>query len=519
MEPTPPDMTRQTLREPLIAAHNPLAADPVRVPEPMSAAWQGVEYRVKHWDVHGFVLETAIPRVVAPGSGRIADFTLLIGRGATRIEMRVQARATQAEDQQPLRYGFVDLDRAQAEVLHRIVDHVVAHKAMSLTRLLNETEEVRVQRKETGERVRKLRSGFQLALAGVVLAGAASYAWTRLMTVPARYAAVTASATALSVPVAGVIASLPLRPGQVLSVGEVLGHVRPADHDAALRALADERAEAEAELALLTQRRAELQQLAAVAVAGNGQDRARLETMVSLARQRLSVEQEQLAHLRARGLPTAAREAQRATQQGIVLQAEAALLEAQGNLDRLARAEVLAPMGVLGADLRDSVPTLETADLRLAALETRLSRLAADEALNRDGMPILSPCDCTVQSIEHRVGEWAALDAPVALLTGGERLTVHALVLGESARSIELGDPAQATLADGTHIEGVVSRMAYQAHWPGYAGLNDNVFAADRYARIEVTPSQPLTAPVGMVADLSVSTGSLVSALSGFVGL
>lgn len=519
MDTLPPDLPRQGLRDPLVAALNPISVNPVRVPEPMSASWQGVEYRVASWDVHGFVLETPIPRIVAPGTGRIAEFTLLIGRGATRIEMRVQARSLQADEAQPTRYGFVEMDRAQAEVLHRIVDHVVAHKAMSLTRLLNETHEVRAQRHDTSERVRKLRSGFQLALAGLVLAGAASYAWTRMTTVHARYAAVTAPATALSVPMAGVIATLPLRPGQALTTGEVLGHVRPANHDSTLRALVDERTEAEAELVLLTQRRSELQRLAEVVVTGTDQDHARLDSLVTLAARRVEVERAQLAQLRSRGLPTAAREAQRAAQQAVVLQAEAAVLEAQGNLDRLARAQVLAPMGVTGSDLRDSVPTLETADLRLAALEARIDRLRSDEDRNARGVPIVSPCDCTVQTLERRVGEWATVDAPVALLTGAERVTLHALVPGEAARGIELGDRAQATLADGTHVAGTVGRLTYQARWPGYTGLNDNVFAADRYARVEIIPETPMRAPVGMVADLSISTGSLLSAVTRFVGL
>ena len=45
----------------------------VEIHEPLSVIWQGVEYAVSHWDVSGFTLQAPIPRVVAPGVGRVFD--------------------------------------------------------------------------------------------------------------------------------------------------------------------------------------------------------------------------------------------------------------------------------------------------------------------------------------------------------------------------------------------------------------------------------------------------------------
>ena len=96
---------------------------------------------------------------------------------------------------------------------------------------------------------------------------------------------------------------------------------------------------------------------------------------------------------------------------------------------------------------------------------------------------------------------------------------MHALILSEDARSVDLGDTARIALADGTTVPGRVTRMNYEARWPGYTGLQDNVFAADRYARIEVTPDDALRAPIGMVAEVNVNTNALFSELASLVGL
>lgn len=512
-----PDMTLDPA-EAVVAAPPPPVAAPVRVQEPMSVVWQGVEHPAAAWDVHGFTLEAPIPRVLAPGRGRVFDVTLLIGRGGTRIEMRVQARAAVAEETAPTRFQFVDLDRPQAEVLHRIVDHVVAHQAMSLTQLLNETEETRTARRETGERVRHLRTGFQLLLAGAVLATAGGLAWANYATVKPRYAAVTAQATSLSVPVAGTLQGLGVQRGQRVSQGEVLGHVRPADHDERLRALAERRRALEADQAWLRARRTEMQRFADVAVQGTGNERAILAEQLQLAERRLQVERQQLTQMRAISLPTAERQRARALQEAVVIEAETRALDLRRQIEGLAQIELLAPMGVVQADLRDNVTTLETLDLRLAAVGEEIAQVYALEESSAPGQPVVSPCDCVVHEIDIRPGEWAAPTDRMLVLLGADTPRVHALIHAERARHIANGDRARIQLADGSRVAGRVSRVNYEAHWPGYSGLQDNVFAADRYARVEIVPEAPITAPVGMVAEVSIQTSRLVLALRDLVG-
>jgi multidrug resistance efflux pump len=485
----------------------------------MAVVWQGVEQRVRHWDVHGFALDAPFPRVMAPGRGRVFDLTLLIGQGSTRIEMRVQARAESVpEDEAPTRFIFVDLERAQAEVLHRIVDHVVSDQAMSLTTLLNETEDTRAERRETGARVRAFRSGFQLLLAAGVLVVAGALTWSSFSTVTARYAAVTVTATGLSVPVAGLVSQITVRPGQSVGTGDVLGYVRPANYEDRALDLADRRRGLEAEQARLMAQRGAVTQLATLAPEqGLGGERGRLEEGLRLAERRLAVERSQLAAMQGNGLPTAARLRDRARQEAAVLEAESRVIEARSRLEVLARSEVLAPVG-LGQG-SGALPDAGTLDEQIAVLAADIEHLRQREDHATFGEPILSPCDCIVDRVDRRPGEWARPEEQLAVLIGRDAPTVHALVLAESARSIDLGDLAQIELADGTAVRGRVSRMNYDAHWLGYTGLQDNVFAADRYARVEITPETPLTAPVGMVASVDVHTSSLLGQVRSFVGI
>lgn len=488
------------------------------VSEPLAVGYRGREFRAQSWSVSGFTLTEALP-VEDPAQGRVIDVTLLIGQGVTRIEMRVQARAETAGAAAPTRFVFVDLDRAQAEVLHRIVDQVVSNKALTLTQLLNETETDRTARRATGERMRRFRSTFQLTLAALVLAAAGGVTWNSLTAVSSRYGAVTVGATSLSVPVAGVVTAIAMTPGQAVAQGDVLGYVRPADFDRQQTAMGSRRDELLQEQAELTARRGAMTQLSAISSAGAETDRARLDQQMSLAQRRLDIERQQLATLRASGLPTAERQQARAAQEARVLQAESDMLDIRARLDQLDQAAALAPLGVPGGDLRSSTQTLDIIDLRLAAVGAELARIEAmgfDSAL---GQPVTSPCDCVVQRVERRNGEWADPNQQLAVLVGSEAPTVHALVLSEDARKIAIGDRASIWLADGTALQGRVLRMNYDPHWRGYAGLQDDVFAADRYARIEVRPDVPLTQPVGMVASVTIQTSAIWGWLRATVGL
>lgn len=500
--------------------HSPPLAEPgaVKVSEPMSVLWQGVEYPVAEWDVMGFTLERAIPRLLSPQSGRVAAVTLLIGPRGTRIEMQVQARAVDPSETQPRGFRFIDLDRAQAEVLHRLVDASVERGAVSLTRLLNETEEVRTARAETRAVMQRAQKWIHLGLAGAAVALALALAVSNLTRVTARYAAVTASATAVSAPRMGLLTAVAVVPGQHVAAGDVLARLRPADHERSLDALEDRILTLEAETVEIAARRRALDEAGSVTERGTGAERDRLEQTLRLAENRLTAERAALAHVRANGLPTPERQARRARQEAEVAAAEQAVLQARSRIDALGQQAQLAGLGILPGS-GTGLGTPEALELRAAHLRNELERLRQRQAVMIEGEPVLSPCDCAVTQVQHRAGEWTDPARPILTLAGADRNTIHALIPADRARGIRIGDRARIELADGTRLRGDVARMSYSAQWPGYFGLQDNVFAADRYARVEILPEHPIVAPLGMTAEVGIDSNRLLAPLRRWTGL
>ena len=515
--PIPPVETavaRPPMREPVRHAPMPTPS----VGEPMIVVFQGVDHPTVAWDVNGFRLARPMARTAEQGRGRVIDVTLLLGGGVTRIEMRVQARAADAAADQPLAYVFVDLGRAQSEVLHRVVGSVMSRQALSLTSLLNETEQNLNARAQTNETSRRFRSTLQLGLAAAVVAVAGYMTLANLSAVNARFAAVTVAATSLPVPVAGMITQLAVRPGQGVTPGDVIGYVRPGDHEERLQALADRRRRLEAERVELFARRGAMDSLATISTGGLQTEQAAHERAVALAEQRLEIERQILSSLNASGLPTAERQRQRAGQQATVLRAESDLLRAQSALSDWQRGQSLAAMGQTGGTLRvDSAP--EMMSLQLSQINDELAEIEARQQTAHLGQPILSPCACTVHELTRQTGEWARPEDGLGTLTTGGTATVHALILAEDARAISIGDPGRITLADGTTVSGRVTQLNYNPVWSGYAGLRADVFGLDRYARIEITPDHPLNAPVGMVAQASIETSGLLAQARSLVGL
>jgi hypothetical protein len=173
-------------------------------------------------------------------------------------------------------------------------------------------------------------------------------------------------------------------------------------------------------------------------------------------------------------------------------------------------------LALAGADPRLGGLTL---DQRLAAIDAELEQIRAQGVDAEMGEPIRSPCDCTVRSVDGGNGDPVEPGRQLALLVGTGAPTVHALVLSDEARAIEIGDRSHIRLANGTSLEGRVQRMAADPHWPGFAGLRDDVFAVDRYARIEIRPDTALTAPVGTAAEVTVQTNPLWDWLRSMTGL
>lgn len=508
----PPRAGQTPLAPPLMAS-----APPVRVAEPMVVLWQGVEYPVQDWDLHGLSLRAPIPGAMAPGQGRVVDFLLLIGQGDTRLSMLVQARL-QPGDESGCAYQFLHLGRAQSELLHRIVTAAVSRQELSLTQLLNDTHEVKAARKATVAQVQSTRSWFQMGLAGLVIAAAGGALWNNLTTVKARYAAVTAVAAQVSVPASGMVTQLAVRPGMPVTEGQVLAHIRPADFDQRREDAATRLRALEAEQADLRQRQRAVQAMGLHDVELRASERAMRERALTLAETRLSVERAQLATLMGSGLPTPERQAARARQQALALAAEQELLAARTALAVFEAEEATGLGSSARASLSLAGMTPEALELRLGHLSQEIALAYAREDSLTEGIPVLSPCDCAVVQVNRGVGEWADPAKPVFVLAQGAATSIHALVLAEEARGLSEGSRARIRLANGTQVTGQVQRVGYGAEWNGFAGLSQTIFAPERYARVEIAPEGHLSAPVGMTAQVSLRKTDMIGNILTFFG-
>ena len=487
---------------------------PVRVCEPMSVVWNGVDYSVASWDVHGFKLAKPIPTVMAPGKGRVFDASLLIGQGITRIQLWVQCRQTTG-DETGQSYQFVDLDRAQAELLHRIVGYAVTKQELSLTQLLNDTRETRTERQETVQRMLTFRTWFQVSLAVAALGGAAYMMMSSFTTVTSRYAAVSAATVSVSAPAAGMVIQIDVAAGMPVTKDQILGYLRPPDHDQQHESLHKQLRALEAEQAELRARRAEMERHLALDMQLGTSTHARLKADLGRTRERLALERAQLSMLEATGLPTMERQQARARQRAIVIGAESDLAAAQAALQDFEAAQ---QHGVALARGTISAQSSEALDLRFAYLTEEIALTYARAEKLDKGIPFKAPCDCEVSQINRVVGEWAQPAQPLFVMVEGQTRNVVALIMAEDARHIREGARADIRLMNGARVSGQVTRVSFDTTRAGVAGLNGNVFAAERYARVEVKPDQPLDAAIGLTGVVSVRTRDPIAWLAGLVG-
>lgn len=480
----------------------------VQVNEPMSVFWQGVEYSVAHWDISGLCLQSPIPLALTPGRGRVVDFFLLIGQGETRLQMRVSARGAPG-DETGLKYQFIAMGRAQSELLHRVVTTAVSRQELSLTQLLNDTQDTRKARQESVEQVQASRGWFQMGLAGLVIVGAGGALFNSMSTVTARFAAVTAAAASVSVPATGMVTNIAVTANMPVTVGSVLARVRPADFDSQLDQTGTRIRALEAEQADLYARQRSLQAVGAHDSQARHAERALREQALKLAKTRLDMERGQLAALNATGLPTFERQQARARQRALTLAAEQEVMTADAALRAFDIATELGAIVPAGGTLSMNSLTPEALDLRLAHIADEIARAYAREDDLFAGAEVISPCDCVVVQVNRSVGEWADPAQPIFVLAQEGASIIHALIQSEDARGVSQGDRAIIRLADGQEITGHVGRLNYDAAWAGFAGLSHTIFAADRYARVEILPDMTISAPVGMTAQVRLKTAFL----------
>lgn len=160
----------------------------------------------------------------------------------------------------------------------------------------------------------------------------------------------------------------------------------------------------------------------------------------------------------------------------------------------------------------------ETLDLRLAHLRDEIALAYARVEAQGKGVPVTAPCDCEVTQITRVTGEWAEPAQPLFVMAGGGARSVDALILAEHAHRIREGDRADIRLANGQQVSGQVTRISYDVSRAGFAGLSSAIFAAERYARIEVMPARPLEAAIGLSGSVTVRRLDPMGWLTGFLG-
>lgn len=126
---------------------------------------------------------------------------------------------------------------------------------------------------------------------------------------------------------------------------------------------------------------------------------------------------------------------------------------------------------------------------------------------------ILSPCTCTLDSLSVHEGDFVTRDQAFATFSDPASVRIHALVSLTQAGELDPGDRATIRLIDGTEIGADLGRIGRVADFPGYTGLDAQVFAADRYARVELVTDAPVTLTAGTEARVSIQSSGFIGAL------
>ena len=472
----------------------PRRAAPQRGPglvrEPMAVAFRGLEYATQTWSVYGFTLAAPLP---GADEAPITEVTLMIARGVTRLALQVQVAAETDPGVRPARYAFIDLEPAQAEVLRRIAEHALANQARALAEMFEETDAALPP--QAPQQYAPHYSSPQPAPAPrQPEAEAWPYPSPILQPKPK-------SPAAAAAPVAEAPKAEPRKPRSGFAIGLRLS--------LALAALIAGGVYWNAQSSIASR-------FGAVTVAATEMTapEAGFVTDLSVTEGRAVALGERLGTIRQTDIDFSLTETGRRRQ---ALLAEQATLSAER--ETLRERAVQAALGETEGAAQENARALDAADLRLTVIAAELAAMPVPPGEGQPGAPILSPCDCTVLTLNHHNGDWVDPDMPLAVLTAGEAASVHALLLGNEAREVAVGNHARIRLADGTSMAGIVERVSFDPHWQGYAGLDDDVFAAGRYARVEIRPERPLTAPVGSSAEVTVQSSQIWGALRALVGM
>ncbi|MBN8294929.1 HlyD family efflux transporter periplasmic adaptor subunit [Rhodobacter sp. NTK016B] len=471
------------------------------VREPMVIVHRGVEHPVVEWSISGFTLD-ADDHLEVSGGDEGFLVTLLIGDGETRVQMRVRVASEEPELEHPTRFVFVDLDAARADVLEKIVDHVVATQSKSRERQPAQprstaartapapTTAAEPQHAPVPPRAERQSAPVDDAFDSEVYGADAD----------------TFRAQALTEAAPPVAAPQPKKAEKKAPKAEAAP--KPASETPARGRRI--RIGAKLPLAVLllitgsvtygiaTSVTSRYAAVTVAAIDANAPiDGVFRESLVAPG-DRVTPDQI-LGYITppAREYPLGAAESTGAYSDAM-----------RARIDTLLQSSVEPMQAVIPVPGVDPLPeNTESADMApLTVAPPAASVLPPREAAAPAGVPIYASCDCVVQQVSLQAGDAVEPGTRAFVLAGAEAPNVQALLPAAQAAEVAVGDRVMTRIGNEAAGFGRIEQIVAATDTLGRAGLEADVFGSSHYRRIEIAPDTPIAAAAGTPVHVTVQT-------------
>lgn len=516
-----------------------------RIAMPLSVRIGGAEFDCLDWSLGGFGLQGAGP---AGASGDLMDVVLLLRFGHFDATVPVTAKAVRVVDGVALGFRFVDLTAEKAAILNYVADSYLAGDLGSVDGMM-EAGGRPGQITFTDETVlwmRRARTALRYTLTLAVAVGIIAFSGfsilSTLLTVRSDHAAVSSGLQVARSPESGFLdAGAPdggtpadgLRAvGSRVRPGEILFHIHPPSRPQDSARLQEDLRVIETRLANQT---AALQQAELALQAFHQRTRAELTAAADrLQAANAEVQAQQRIFDRLGRLVASGNLSQTYVDRQEVLLREKQRMVADIAAEqvRLQQALHLSEQGLFNSEGRNTQPT--PGDIRRTILELEAERRLRQHALAALATPltVTSPCDCTVQAVAARHGEFIEKGSVIytfATNTNGpgsntsrQSVEVDVLLPTDKVRLLRVGQPADIRLASAPHdLPGTITRLSFNPESSGRTGLPDRLRLPGRFALATVSlplaslPPEPLATGLPAVATFRVEAGTLLHYLTG----
>lgn len=461
-----------------------------RVEIPLAVEFGAGDRRAtRDWSVTGFSLRDD---GVTSTLGAIHPVRLHFGLSGCEVAVDVDAKVSWMANGQARGFRFVGLDADKA----RIVDHFLqtglegdAAVVGGLPVTHRPNHAARVPGPVRAWTRGAAQAGKLALLAGTVLLGA-GFVLSRLLTVTADYAAVSADLQQVHAPEAGYLRSDLLAVGTHLRAGQPIGALQPVATPQARLATETEIAALQATLdqqnAALDQARtgfATFLRASRTGLAEASAGRAMLEQQVAAEAKVYG----RFVAMKAKGVVAEERVDQ---EQQVLLTLQRTLATAR-DLESAARQKLAnADEGLYASDGRSTQKSPADLQQEARVTEATIARLKATLAALDQPLTIASPCDCTVTALAATPGAYVAAGAHLADLArdGDGTSSVDALVQTPRLGLVRRGQAVTVYLADRRDgVTGHVTAINFNPANTGRTGLPPSLRTLDDYGLMRVS--------------------------------